>query len=247
MQHPGAEQVLAPPMPARFPVGTRALVKLLYWARRLCGLNRYDDFILEQVHGVPILVIPSVFNPKRLRTGEFFASRLDASVIGNNSEVLDMGTGSGVCAVFAARHARRVVAVDINAAAARCAKMNSLLNRLESRIEVRHGDLFEPVAEERFDLILFNPPFVIGEPRNDRDRAWRSTDVAERFADGLGRHLKPGGAALLLLSTFGDAAAFLRPLLERGHHISRLAERRYLGECLTLYNVTVGDVTGGAS
>lgn len=244
MQQPGAEQVLTPPSPLRFTAGTRALVKLLYWGRRLCGLHRYDEFILERVHGVSILVIPTVFNPKRLRTGEWFASRLQASVIGRNAEVLDMGTGSGICALFAARQAGRVVAVDINAAAAHCARINALLNHLESRIEVRHGDLFEPVAGERFDLVLFNPPFVIGEPRNDRDRAWRSTDVAERFAEGLGRHLKPGGAALLLLSTYGDAAAFLRPLLARAHHVSRVAERRYLGERLTLYRVTAGDATG---
>lgn len=244
MEHPGAEQVLAPPTPLRVAAGTRALVRLLYWGRRLRGLHRYDEFILERVHGVPILVIPSVFNPKRLRTGEFFASRLDASLIGRNSEVLDMGTGSGVCALFAARHARRVVAIDINAAAARCAGINTLLNGLENRIEVRHGDLFEPAAGERFDLILFNPPFVIGEPRNDRDRAWRATDVAERFAAGLSRHLKPGGAALLLLSSYGDAAAFLRPLLARGHHICRICERGYLGERLTLYRVAAGDTEG---
>lgn len=244
MEHPGAEQVLAPPTPLRFPVGTRLLVKLLYLSRRLRGLHRYDDFVVERIRGVPILVTPSVFNPKRLRTGEFFASQLDAGAFGGQSEVLDMGTGSGVCALFAARHAHRVVAVDINAAAARCAGINAVLNNLEHRVEVRHGDLFEPVAGERFDLILFNPPFVIGEPRNDRDRAWRATDVAERFAAGLGRHLKPGGAALLLLSTYGDAAAFLMALLERGHRISRVAERRYFGELLTLYRVTTSDATG---
>lgn len=244
MQHPAADQVRVPPAPVRFPPGTRALVKLLYLSRRLRGLDRYDDFVVERVHGVPLLVTPSVFNPKRLRTGEFFASQLGACVVGRNSEVLDMGTGSGVCAIFAARHASRVVAVDINAAAARCARINASLNQLESRIEVRHGDLFEPVAGERFDRILFNPPFVIGGPRNDRDRAWRSTDVAERFAAGLGRHLKPDGAALLLLSTYGDAAAFLKALLERGHRIARLAERRYLGERLTVYRVTAGHETG---
>jgi release factor glutamine methyltransferase len=244
MEYPAPEQVLAPPAPLRFPVSIRALVKLLHLSGRLRGRHRYDDFVVERVHGTPIVVLPSVFNPKRLRTGEFFASQLDARVVGQHAEVLDMGTGSGICAVFAARYVRRVVAVDINAAAARCAAVNALLNNIEERIETRHGDLFAPVAGERFDLILFNPPFLVGEPRNDRDRAWRSTDVAGRFAAGLGAHLKPGGAALLLLSTYGDAAAFLRPLLERGCRISRAAERMYLGECLTLYRVTAGDTTG---
>ena len=247
MQHPGgAEQVLAPPAPLRFPAGTRVLVKILYWSGRLLGFHRYDDFRLERVYGVPLLVMPTVFNPKRLRTGEFLASQLQAGVIGTDFEVLDLGTGSGVGAIFAARHARRVVAADINAAAVRCARVNALLNDVEHRVDARQGDLFEPAAGERFDLVLFNPPFVIGEPRNDRDRAWRAMNVAERFAEGLGRHLKTGGAALLLLSTYGDAAAFLGPLLERGHRISRVAERQYVGERLTLYRITGGDAEGAA-
>lgn len=221
----------------RFPASTRALVKLLYLSRRLRGQHRYDDFVIEKVCGVPLVVTPSVFNPKRLRSGEFFASVLDGSAIAADAEVLDMGTGSGVCALFAAKHARRVVAVDINAAAVRCAGINALLNRLEGRIEARHGDLFQPVAGLRFDLILFNPPFLRGEPRNDRDRAWRSPDVAERFADDLDGHLKPAGCALLLLSTYGDSSIFLAPLRQRGHRISVLAERRYVGELLTVYRV----------
>ena len=229
----------------RFPAATRAFIKLLHLVHRLRGFDRYDEFIVERVFGAPILVTPSVFNPKRMRTGEFFASQLDSSRIGRDAEVLDMGTGSGVCAVFAARHARRVVAVDINASAVRCARINTLLNRVDDRIDVRHGDLFEPVAGQRFDLVLFNPPFLTGEARNDRDRAWRANGVGERFAEGLAMHLKPGGAALLLLSTFGDAQVFLEPLRRRGHDVAPLAEQRQFGERLTLYGVA-GDNTTGA-
>ena len=145
---------------------------------RLVGKDRYDDFRLERVHDVPFVVTPSVFNPKVPRTGEFLASQIDSRLVQRDWEVLDMGTGSGVCAVFAAKHARRVVAVDINPAAVRCAGINALLNHLEHKIDVRHGDLFAPVPGERFDLILFNPPFVQGAPRDDRDRAWRSNDIA---------------------------------------------------------------------
>lgn len=244
MANPDAVRAADLTIPLRFPLAARALARLLYLSHRLRGRHRYDDFVIERVHDVPIVVIPSVFNPKRLRTGDFFASQLQAEAVTRNAEVLDIGTGSGICAISAARHASRVVAIDINAAAVRCARINAQLNHCESRIDVRHGDLFEPVADERFDLILFNPPFVIGEPRDDRDRAWRAIGVAERFAAGLERHLKPGGAALLLLSTYGDAAAFLEPLLERGHRISRFAQRGYVGERLTLYRVTAMDAQG---
>ena len=49
-----------------------------------------------------------------------------------------------------------------------------------------------PLGGERFDLVLFNPPFLLGEPKDERDAAWRSNDAARRFAAGLGEHLEPG-------------------------------------------------------
>jgi len=213
------------------------LGKALAFGLKLSGKDRYDDFRVERVFGMPFLVTPSVFNPKIPRTGEFFASQIDSRLVHPDWEVLDMGTGSGVCAVFAANYARRVVAVDINPAAVRCAHINACLNNLEHKIDVRHGDLFAPVAQERFDLILFNPPFLRGAPRDDRDRAWRSSDVAERFAAGLGAHLKPGASALVLLSTFGDAPVFLEELRKHAFAIAVLVERRFVNERLTIFRV----------
>jgi len=216
---------------------TRLLGKAMALGYRLIGKDRYDDFRLERVHGMPFVVTPSVFNPKVPRTGEFLASQIDSRLVPRDCEVLDMGTGSGICAVFAAKHARRVVAVDINLAAVRCAGINALLNHVEHKIDLRHGDLFAPVLEERFDLVLFNPPFVQGPPRDDRDRAWRSNDVAERFAAGLGAHLKPAGSALVLLSTFGDGYVFLEEFRKQNFEISVLAERRFVNERLTIFRL----------
>ncbi len=222
---------------ARPPLISRLIGKAMALGYRLAGKDRYDDFRLERVNGSPFIVMPTVFNPKVPRTGEFLASLLDSSLVARDWEVLDMGTGSGVCAVFAAKHARRVVAVDINPAAARCAAINAHLNHLEHKIEVRLGDLFAAVADERFDLILFNPPFLRGAPRDDRDRAWRSSDIAERFAAGLGARLRPGGSALVLLSTFGDGRFFLEEFAKRGLRIAVLAERRFVNERLTVFRI----------
>ena len=104
-------------------------------------------------------------------------------------------------------------------------------------MDVQHGDLFAPVAGERFDLILFNPPFVRGVPRDDRDHAWRSGDVAERFAARLASHLKPHGFALVLLSTFGDATWFLEEFHQHGFGISILAERSFVNERLAIFKL----------
>jgi release factor glutamine methyltransferase len=232
-----APSVGDPLRPLRFPLIAKLLGKAIAVSYKLTGKDRYDDFRVERVHGARFVVMPSVFNPKVPRTGEFLAAQLDSRLVGPEAEVLDMGTGSGVCAVIAARHARRVVAVDINPAAVRCAGINALLNHVEHKIDVRHGDLFAPV-EERFDIVLFNPPFLLGTPRDDRDRAWRSNDVAERFAAGLGAHLKPDGFALVLLSTFGDAPVFLEEFLKQGCAVSLLARRRFVNETLAVFKLT---------
>jgi HemK-related putative methylase len=226
-----AEALLNPPHygPARVAIG-----KALYWHYRLFRRKRHDTAVLEHIGGFPLLVLPGVLNPKVMRTGAFFASQLQARLIGPDADVLDMGTGSGVCAIAAAPHARRIVAVDINPAAARCAQINVLLNGLENKIEVAHGDLFAPVKGRRFDIVLFNPPFIRSAPQNDADRAWRSTDVAERFAAGLTEHLTPSGFALVLLSTYGDAVEFVQQFRRCHFDISIVAERAFVNEKLTL-------------
>jgi HemK-related putative methylase len=225
--------------PTRFPRLGRFLGKVLALSYRITGKARYDDFRLERVAGLPFVVMPSVFNPKILRTGEFLASRMATALVSRDADVLDLGTGSGVCAVFAARQARRVVAVDINPEAVRCSRLNVLLNHQESKVEVRLGDLFAPVSAERFDLILFNPPFLRGTPQDDRDRAWRSSDIPERFTAAVGKHLKPGGCALVLLSSFGGAAVFLDEFRRHGLAVSVFAQRRFVNEKLAIFRLTL--------
>ena len=215
------------------------LGKLLGLAYRLSGVHRYDRLQIEHVLDLPVVVLPSVANPKVLRTGAFFASRIDNQLVAADADVLDLGTGSGVCALFAARHARRVVAVDVNPEAVRCATVNALMNRLDARIEVRQGDLFAPVADRRFDLVLFNPPFIVGAPKDARDAAWRSSDLPRRFAAGLAARLKPRGAALVLLSSFGDACPrFEAELRARGFRLELFARRRYVNETVTILRAT---------
>lgn len=221
--------------PGRFAAMLGRLLNLGY---RVTGHHRYDDFRLERVGGLPILVLPSVANPKLLRTGAFFSSQLDERVIHAGSSVLDLGTGSGICALVASRLAGRVIGTDVNPNAIRCAQINALMSGMNARIEFRCGDLFAPVAGERFDLVLFNPPFLIGKPRDERDAAWRSPDLAERFARGLADHLSSDGVALLMLSSFGDASAgFEGQLAIRGYEVDLFARRRYLNETLSILRI----------
>jgi HemK-related putative methylase len=228
---PASESLLSFP---RYGAARNALGKLAFWHYRLFRARAAGRPTLERIAGMPLVVLPGVLNPRLMRSGEFFASQLGADRIASAMEVLDMGTGSGVCAIAAARHGARVCAVDISAAAVRCTQINALLNSLHDRIDVLQGDLFAPVQGRRFDLVLFNPPFIRGTPRDDADRAWRSTDVAERFAAGLQEHLAPSGSALVVLSTFGDAGQFIRQFRHHGFEIAVVATRDFVNERLSL-------------
>jgi release factor glutamine methyltransferase len=201
------------------------------------GRGRYDRLVLEEVGGRPLLVLPQVFNPRLMRTGAMLAEALDERLVPRGCRVLDMGTGSGAGAVAAARWAARVIAVDVNPEAVRCARINALLSQVEERVEVRQGDLFAPVAGERFDVVLFNPPFFRGRPRGLLDHAWRSEDTVERFAAALPDHLATGGSALVLLSSAGEEQAFLAAFRAAGFTPRPLLEQRYLDERFTIYSL----------
>jgi release factor glutamine methyltransferase len=201
--------------------------------------HRHNRVVLETVAGKPILVLPTVLNPALFFTGQFLAETLAAGPAAvRNASVLDLGTGSGVAAVIAAQWASRIIAVDINPAAVRCARINALLNGVEDKIDVLLGDLFEPVEDRRFDAILFNPPYLPGAPASVFEQALRSQGLAERFAAGLASHLSRDGHTLLLLSSIGDEAGWLEPLRRHGFTWRPAAQRRLYGEVVTIYRVT---------
>lgn len=117
--------------------------------------------------------------------------------------VLDLGTGCGIQALHARRFAQRVVATDISERALRYARLNAELNGVDG-IEFRLGSIYEPVAGERFDRIVTNPPFVItprmpGVPAYEyRDGGLEGDALVARVVAGAVEHLVPGGTAQLL-------------------------------------------------
>jgi len=103
---------------------------------------------------------------------------------------LDLGTGCGTQALFAARHARQVVGTDVNPRALEFAEFNSRLNGL-TNIEWLEGSWFEPVEGRRFDLIVSNPPFVVSP---ESALVYRDSDMP---GDAVSRHVVREAAAHL--------------------------------------------------
>jgi release factor glutamine methyltransferase len=222
--------------PLNWSVGRRAWRNVLRVKLALIDRRRYQSVVIEHVDGLPLVVLPDVFNPKLLRSGEFLVQQLSrADLLPPGSRVLDLGSGSGAAGIAAAKRGCAVTAIDINPSAVRCTRINALLNDVE--IDVRQGDLFGTLGAERFDVVLFNPPYYRGVPRDALDRAWRSTDVPERFAAGLASHLAPGGYGLVVLSSDGDDQAFLQALERNGLSTEAVAMRDFTNEVMRVYEV----------
>jgi methylase of polypeptide subunit release factors len=114
---------------------------------------------------------------------------------------LDVGTGSGIHALLAAQHARRVIATDVNPRAIAYTELNAALNGLRN-VECRQGSLFDPVEGETFDLITCNAPYVVSPERRwvYRDSEFSEDEVSQRVILAAAEHLTAGGYAAMLVS-----------------------------------------------
>ena len=114
---------------------------------------------------------------------------------------LDVGTGNGAHAMFAARHADHVIATDVNERALAFTQIGAALNGF-TNVEVRHGSFFEPVAGETFGLITCNAPYVISPERRwqYRDAGGRGDEISELVWRESSARLEDGGYAAISLS-----------------------------------------------
>ncbi|HYQ31784.1 MAG TPA: class I SAM-dependent methyltransferase, partial [Lapillicoccus sp.] len=115
---------------------------------------------------------------------------------------LDLGTGCGVQALHLAGHSGTVVATDLSERALAFARFTTAL--AEVPVDLRAGNLLDPVASERFDLVVSNPPFVITPRRPGvvtyeyRDAGASGAEVVSGLVRSIGEHLEPGGIAQFL-------------------------------------------------
>ena len=156
----------------------------------------------KEFYGLELAVNPAVLIPRP--ETELL---VDLALARNPGSVLDVGTGSGAIALAIKRHRPhiRVVATDASAAALEVARRNAVRFSLE--IELRHGRWFEPVAGERFEAIISNPPYVVIDDPHLAALPYEPRLALLGGADGLDgfrvlareapAHLLPGGWLLV--------------------------------------------------
>ncbi|MFI5099591.1 MAG: methyltransferase, partial [Actinomycetes bacterium] len=157
------------------------------------------DFLVASDLGTGIGGVRGPVRPDHvLGIGGASATLAQVTVRPQVGSALDLGTGCGVQALHLARHASRVVGTDTNPRALAFAALTAALNDLE--VDLRAGSLFEPVAGERFDLVVSNPPFVVSpSPRfSYRDGGFDGDDLCRAVVTAAPDHLTEGGWCQLL-------------------------------------------------
>ena len=181
---------------------------------------------------ININITPEVYNPSddsylllkvvEVRSGETF---------------LEMGSGSGLVAIHAAKLGAKVTAVDINPHAEECTKRNAATSNVG--IEVIRSNLFEKVPGE-FDVIAFNPPYLSGDGTSTSwlEKAWsggeEGSEIAVKFLQDAWRHLAPGGRIYMILSSIGGLMSVLKSAKER-YEASMLVEQHMFFESIFAY------------
>jgi release factor glutamine methyltransferase len=160
-----------------------------------------------------------------------------------DEEVLDMGTGTGLLGLIAARKGGNVLAVDINDVAVKCANENAGLNNVKNFI-AKKSDIFSNI-NGCFNLIIFNPPYLPTEreePKDEISSAWdggRSGRVViDRFLWDVKEYLVEEGRILMLGSSLSNYKKTVEILEKQNFDISILASKKLDFEELVVIRAT---------
>lgn len=153
---------------------------------------------------IELEVTPEVYRPAE--DTFLIAKNLE---IEKGEEVLELGVGCGLLSIIATKEGAKVIATDISSHAKKTAEKNATLEGVNEKIEFRKGDLFKPIKDEKFDLIIFNPPYLPVTKKESQnteiEKAWdggpSGRKVIDRFLNQVLDYLKPNGRFIFVQSS----------------------------------------------
>lgn len=187
-------------------------------------------------HSIDIDLLPEVYDPS-----DDSYLLLKIVEVSPGDSLLEVGSGTGLVAIHAAKAGAKVTACDINPEAVECTRRNATKNSV--RLKIVLSDLFEAIPGY-FDVIAFNPPYLPGDNRSTSwiERSWagggKGSEVSIRFLQEAWRHLGPGGRIYMILSSLTGLTSVLKTAKER-YDSELLEEQRMFFESLFAYRFTL--------
>ena len=199
---------------------------------RIYALKYVENSRIWQSHGLRLHIPAGVFHPGIYFSTPIFLDFLQAIPL-QGKTVLDMGTGSGALALFAAKKKAQVTAADIHPLAVETAQKNA--QNMGLSLTVLLSDLFNEVPPYPFDYVLANPPYYPHNPKNNTEAAFfagENLHYFERFFSKAGLFLQKNGIIYMILSEDCNWPLIEQYADQSGFASSIAYERKHWGERL---------------
>lgn len=217
------------------------------WLFRYFWLPFYRTWALRHIQkerlfhygDLQVLVPPGIFHP-----GIFFSTPIFLNFLKtidfNRKNTLDVGTGSGALALFAAQNNARAVALDINPLAVLTAEKNAAAHGLD--LKVYQSDLFDALPDQLFDIVLINPPYYPQAPANNKERAFFAGPQLEYFEKlfrQLPNYLQAESCCWMILSEDCNLKKIQEIASRNKLEFSLAAEKRKWGERFGIWRISL--------
>ena len=231
------------PWPGISTINMRNILKYIVGAIYKPLLERYLAKTRHYKYkGIHLIIPPGVFHPAFFFTSKLLFRYISSlPVTGKN--FLELGAGSGLISIYAAKKNARVTATDINLVAIEYLKKNSLANNVT--LQIIHSDLFQNISRQRFDYIAINPPFYKKDPVSDRDYAWYCGKNGEYFQDlfrSLANYSNTNSTILMILSDGCDLEMIGRHADEFRFRMDKVHTKQNLLEKNFIFKIQPGEI-----
>jgi release factor glutamine methyltransferase len=186
---------------------------------------------------VTVTVFPGVFHP-----GFFFSTKILLKYIEKidfvEKYVLELGAGTGLISIYAAKRGGFVTASDISLTAVYNIEKN--VKMTDANVEVVHSDLFDDIPNRRYDYILINPPYYRKTPSSEKEFAWFGGDDFQYFRklfSQLSNNFYENTNALMVISDEADLEMIRSIAREYKFSMEEVFLKKTWGENHFIYNI----------
>lgn len=204
----------------------KPLVKLYLSTERK---YRYED--------ISLTIKPGVFHP-----GMFFSTKILLNYIKNmelgGKTLLELGAGSGLISIYAAKKGAVVTSLDINPKAIENIAENARRN--DVTFNIVHSNLFANIPQQYFDFIIINPPFFDKKPENDSEYAWycgENFEYFEHLFSQLLTYIKKNSRVFMILSDQGNIGRIEGIAKRKRFKLEIIFQKRYIWEEYFIFSV----------
>lgn len=181
---------------------------------------------------------PGVFHPGFFYSTRFLYEHLSSLELAGK-KLLELGCGSGLLSIMAARKGAIVTASDISLTA--CRTLHENTNRNNAGIEIIHSDLYAGFSPRQFDFIVVNPPYYKGEPAKEADHAWYCGNDHEYFRRLFGEspaYMHKNSKMIMVLSSDCELGKIASLCTGSGLGFTLKEKKKFFFETEFIYHVT---------